>query len=67
MFNPMSAGIDDALVPGLTYFENIESFREYVRHGNPSSVLIRRGEGLDIDVIAEILNEAKKYNFLNFI
>jgi acetylornithine/succinyldiaminopimelate/putrescine aminotransferase len=67
MFNPMSAGIDDALVPGLTYFENIDSFREYVLHGNPSSVLIRRGEDLNIDVIAEILSEAKARNIYTIL
>ncbi|MCM2369150.1 aminotransferase class III-fold pyridoxal phosphate-dependent enzyme [Aporhodopirellula aestuarii] len=58
LFDPFSAGLDEALVPGLIYFDDFGRFCENVNDQTPSSLLFRHGGSVPVEQLSEILKSA---------
>lgn len=54
-FDPFKSGIDEALVPGLMYFQDFSTFEKYVRENNPPSIMLRDCERSEIEGLEGLL------------
>jgi len=57
-FDPLDGGIDEAMVPGIVYFEQWDGFCEYVGTQNPSSILLRHTDDIPTTDLDRILADA---------
>ncbi|MBB3206084.1 acetylornithine/succinyldiaminopimelate/putrescine aminotransferase [Rhodopirellula rubra] len=58
MFDPFSFGVDEALVPGLVYFDDFDRFCAYAREQSPSSLLIRYADQISSDSLNDVIRHA---------
>ncbi len=64
MFDPLALGIEEALVPGLAYFDTIESFCDFTERDEPSSLLLRHADDLPLDTLTDILRQRTRPEYL---
>ncbi|EMI53353.1 aminotransferase class III-fold pyridoxal phosphate-dependent enzyme [Rhodopirellula sallentina] len=60
LFDPMDAGTDEALVPGMVYFKDFERFTDFVASESPRSLLIRHAGSLTEDQLGGVMREASE-------
>ncbi len=59
-FDPLRQGVDEALVPGLVYFDTIAPFLQFVDRHGPASALLRHAGTLSSKRVDDILRNLRQ-------